>query len=244
MGGRRWPSPHLRTFISKKTLSPPQPPLSLPLSFKWTSSFKLPSHTLFSKSLPFPATLQELFWVFLSFYIAVSRKGKVFLHCMFWWRSAIREKWRELKNIIWLHWVLVVTHETFFAVCGLSSCAMPALYLQGPGLAALQQVGSSSPTRNWTHIPYIARRILNLQIPREVLYHFNAQSLSGDWLCNPVDYSPPVSSVHGTSRQEYWSGLLFPSPGDLPDPGPIGELLMTDEWVLKWKTLFAPLNEW
>ena len=21
------------------------------------------------------------------------------------------------------------------------------------------------------------------------------------------------------SRQEYWSGLLFPSPGDLPDPG-------------------------
>ena len=23
----------------------------------------------------------------------------------------------------------------------------------------------------------------------------------------------------GFSRQEYWSGLLFPSPGDLPDPG-------------------------
>ena len=21
------------------------------------------------------------------------------------------------------------------------------------------------------------------------------------------------------SRQEYWSGLLFPSPGDIPDPG-------------------------
>ena len=21
------------------------------------------------------------------------------------------------------------------------------------------------------------------------------------------------------SRQEYWNGLLFPSPGDLPDPG-------------------------
>ena len=21
------------------------------------------------------------------------------------------------------------------------------------------------------------------------------------------------------SRQEYWSGLLFPTPGDLPDPG-------------------------
>ena len=23
----------------------------------------------------------------------------------------------------------------------------------------------------------------------------------------------------GFSREEYWSGLLFPSPGDLPDPG-------------------------
>ena len=23
----------------------------------------------------------------------------------------------------------------------------------------------------------------------------------------------------GISRQEYWSGLLFPSPGDLPNPG-------------------------
>ena len=23
----------------------------------------------------------------------------------------------------------------------------------------------------------------------------------------------------GPSRQEYWSGLPFPSPGDLPDPG-------------------------
>ena len=23
----------------------------------------------------------------------------------------------------------------------------------------------------------------------------------------------------GFSRQEYWSGLLFPIPGDLPDPG-------------------------
>ena len=34
-----------------------------------------------------------------------------------------------------------------------------------------------------------------------------------------MDYSLPGSSVHGFSRQEYWSGLPFPSPGDLPDPG-------------------------
>ena len=28
-----------------------------------------------------------------------------------------------------------------------------------------------------------------------------------------------TSQSMGFSRQEYWSGLLFPSPGDLPDPG-------------------------
>ena len=32
-----------------------------------------------------------------------------------------------------------------------------------------------------------------------------------------VAYQAPPSM--GFSRQEYWSGLPFPSPGDLPDPG-------------------------
>ena len=34
-----------------------------------------------------------------------------------------------------------------------------------------------------------------------------------------MDHSPPGFSVHGFSRQEYWSGLPFPSPGDLANPG-------------------------
>ena len=38
-------------------------------------------------------------------------------------------------------------------------------------------------------------------------------------LCDCMECSTPGSSVHGFSRQEYWSGLPFPSPGDLPDPG-------------------------
>ena len=32
-------------------------------------------------------------------------------------------------------------------------------------------------------------------------------------LCNPMDGSPPCSSVRGLSRQEYWTGLPFPTPG-------------------------------
>ena len=36
-------------------------------------------------------------------------------------------------------------------------------------------------------------------------------------LWDPVDGSPPSSSVHGISQQEYWSGLPFSFSGDLPD---------------------------
>ena len=32
-----------------------------------------------------------------------------------------------------------------------------------------------------------------------------------------IAHQAPLSM--GFSRQEYWSGLPFPSPGDLPDPG-------------------------
>ena len=38
-------------------------------------------------------------------------------------------------------------------------------------------------------------------------------------LCNPLDCSPPGSSVHGFPSQEYWSGLPFPFPEDLSAPG-------------------------
>ena len=34
-----------------------------------------------------------------------------------------------------------------------------------------------------------------------------------------MDCSPPNSSVRGFSRQEYRSGLPFPTPGTLPNPG-------------------------
>ena len=37
-------------------------------------------------------------------------------------------------------------------------------------------------------------------------------------LCSLVDCSRQVPLSMGFSRQEYWSGLPFPSPGDLPDP--------------------------
>ena len=44
-------------------------------------------------------------------------------------------------------------------------------------------------------------------------------SQSCQTLCDPIDSSLQGSSVTGFLRQEYWSRLPFPSPGDLPDPG-------------------------
>ena len=36
---------------------------------------------------------------------------------------------------------------------------------------------------------------------------------------DPIDCSHQAALSMGFPRQEYWSGLPFPSPGDLPDTG-------------------------
>ena len=49
--------------------------------------------------------------------------------------------------------------------------------------------------------------------------------------CQPMDCSPPALLSMGFSRQEYWSGLPFPPPGDLPDPGAELASLMSPAFV-------------
>ena len=72
--------------------------------------------------------------------------------------------------------------------------------------------------------------------------------LSHDWACllshlsrvrlflNPWTVAHHVPLSAGLSRQEYWSGLPFPSPGDLPDPGikpPLASpALQSASWLL------------
>ena len=47
---------------------------------------------------------------------------------------------------------------------------------------------------------------------------FSPQVLSDSFVTPwTVGYQAPLSM--GFTRQEYWSGLLLPSPGDHPDPG-------------------------
>ena len=48
----------------------------------------------------------------------------------------------------------------------------------------------------------------------------NGNPLQYSCLADPMDLSlHQVSPSMGFSRQEYWSGLPFPSPGDLPKSG-------------------------
>ena len=54
---------------------------------------------------------------------------------------------------------------------------------------------------------------------------------------DPMDCSPPGSPVHGYffPRQEYWSGLPCPPPGDLPNPGIESRFptLLMDNYLLR-----------
>ena len=53
-----------------------------------------------------------------------------------------------------------------------------------------------------------------------------------------VAYQAPLSI--GFSRQEYWSGLPFPSPGDLPDSGIKPTPLVSPELASRFFTTVAP----
>ena len=57
-------------------------------------------------------------------------------------------------------------------------------------------------------------------------------------LCDPMGHSLPYSTSMGFSRQEHWSGLLFPPPGDLPNPG----IKPASLYLLYWQTNSLPLN--
>ena len=67
-----------------------------------------------------------------------------------------------------------------------------------------------------------------------------AKSFSCFWTLWAVARQAPLSM--GFSRQEYWSGLPCPSPGDLPNPGikPRSPALQTDS--LLFKLLGKPKN--
>ena len=80
------------------------------------------------------------------------------------------------------------------------------------------------PIKTWSMLPFPFFSVIKLCLEKNVIIF---SKLASSWyahavcqscltLSNPLDHNPPGSSVHGFFRQEYWSGLPFPPPGDFP----------------------------
>ena len=64
------------------------------------------------------------------------------------------------------------------------------------------------------------KRQQNLSMHMMCTYVCSVKSLqSCPTLWDPMDYTHQAPLFMGFSRQECWSGLPFPPPGELPDPG-------------------------
>ena len=103
------------------------------------------------------------------------------------------------------------------------------------GLARLGDLAKNYPLLNnkkthkngqriWTDISLLLRRYANCQQAHDkmlsITSHCMCTRFNHAWLCvilRTVACQVPLSK--GFSRQEYWSGLPCPPPGDLPGPG-------------------------
>ena len=120
------------------------------------------------------------------------------------------------------------------------------LYRASPFLATKNIVNLISVLTTWGY-PCVESSLVLLVITKTLLqqhkkrlntwtspdgqYQQQLHSLSRVWLfATPWTVAHQASLSMGFSRQEYWSGLPFPSPGDLPDPGikPKSPILQAD----------------
>ena len=154
---------------------------------------------------PFPSRTGTLkLWLFLSHDI-LFLKGKYIdtIQCI----SQNSAMWVQLKEskFIMTGWYSRHHHGRPPSIHCQSS--LPTSYLKVKRLAA----HLPSPPCIWPRA--------GLQGEVKVKVKMKVKSLSRVRLCDPwtVAHQAPLSM--GFSRQEYWSELPFPSPGDLPDPG-------------------------
>ena len=138
------------------------------------------------------------------------------------WKTCM--KWSEVKSLsrAWL----VATPWT--VACTKLLCPWDFLG-KSTGVGCHFLLQESSRPRDRTQVSWIVDRRFTIWATRESDKGEVAQSCLT--LCDPMDsnlHQAPQSM--GFSRQEYWSGLPFPSPGNLPDPGikPRSPTLSTD----------------
>ena len=118
-----------------------------------------------------------------------------------------------------LKWTLLVqTLEMCRILQGIYAAAAAAKLLQsGPTLR--DPIDGSPPG---SPVPGIlqARTLVAISFSNVWKWKVKVKSLSRvRLLATPWTVAYQAPPPMGFSRQEYWSGLPFPSPGDLPDPG-------------------------
>ena len=116
------------------------------------------------------------------------------------------------------------------SLCG-SAYTLPS-FSRAP--SAQQQVSPQSPWQTSSHYSWLILKLVvigKLSAPVQMLWVMTLTDTSVSsicvclvtqscpTLCDPLDCSPPGSSVHGIFQQKCWSGLPFPALGDLTDPG-------------------------
>ena len=84
-------------------------------------------------------------------------------------------------------------------------------WTEDPG--RLQPTGSQRVTHDWSNLACMQEPIVYHRKWSKVKSLSHVQLFVTPWT---VAYQAPPFT--GFSRQEYWSGLPFPSPGDLPNP--------------------------
>ena len=106
---------------------------------------------------------------------------------------------------------------------------------------------TGNPNRSWTTFPRVPGH-LGLGDPLWAVYflHFHQvmeMSMRAvhakllqlcPTLCDPISCSPP--GTVGFYKQEYWSGLPCPPPGNLSNPGIIPVSLMSPSWAGRFFT--------
>ena len=81
----------------------------------------------------------------------------------------------------------------------------------------ISQGSKKKVTRNFWCLPRICTHV---QLMWQPWNRSEEKSLSRVWLfATPWTVTCQAPLSMGFSKQEYWSGLSFPSPGDLPNPG-------------------------
>ena len=93
----------------------------------------------------------------------------------------------------------------------------------------LNSLSSGSVTCYWSSVFFLWFAKCSQRAISIIFILFVVQSLSHvRLLVTPQTVAHQASLCMEFSRQEYYSGLLFPSPGDLPDPGIEPGLLIYD----------------